>query len=368
MKKLLTLAGFLLVTLAPAIASLTPSAQAQLYHWGSYGSSFDTPFPVELPGPTNIVALAASNQSYEVLESGGQVWAGGEDQDGELGNGELNEGNLPPVRVHIPEPVVAIGESEGEHVQVTAGGKVYGEGSNVNSSLCVSGKKLDVPTLLPLSEVVGAAGGEGHLEFLLRDGHVVGCGDNSEGQLGTGNNKSSSTPVEAVGVTTAVEVSAGERQTAVRLADGEVLDWGYNGNGQLGNGTETNSDVPVTVPLPGPASEVYAGGNLVTNGHTVALVAGELIAWGDDEYGQLGDVSLTNKLSPVATGLHFTRVAASGITTIGLTSEGLVETFGDEKGYAVGNGHDKGAILTPTVILSGMSLVSGTATDGLAAG
>ncbi len=43
------------------------------------------------------------------------------------------------------------------------------------------------------------------------------------------------------------------------------------------------------VPLGGPAELVVAGGDNFSNGSTAALIDGELVAWGDDEHGKLGD-------------------------------------------------------------------------------
>ena len=45
------------------------------------------------------------------------------------------------------------------------------------------------------------------------------------------------------------ELTAGERHNCVLTADREVLCWGYNGAGQLGNGTAADAVAPVLAGL-----------------------------------------------------------------------------------------------------------------------
>ena len=79
-----------------------------------------------------------------------------------------------------------------------------------------------------------------------------------------------------------------------------MLAWGYNNYGQLGDGTTVNRSQPVTVqisagtPLQGVVA-VAAG-----NSHSLALKAdGTVLAWGYNGNGQLGDGGTTNRSRPV---------------------------------------------------------------------
>ena len=86
--------------------------------------------------------------------------------------------------------------------------------------------------------------------------------------------------------------------------------WGYNYYGQLGDGTTTNRLTPVPVSgLSGITS--IAAGNL----SSYALSAdGSLWVWRDNEYGELGLGDTVNRLSPEhllpPTGYRFTSIAA----------------------------------------------------------
>lgn len=76
-------------------------------------------------------------------------------------------------------------------------------------------------------------------------------GDNSNGQLGDGTTMSRNQPADVPGLTEGVKaVAAGAGHTCALTAKGEVLCWGGNDYGQLGNGSFTASSMPVIVVLP----------------------------------------------------------------------------------------------------------------------
>lgn len=77
-----------------------------------------------------------------------------------------------------------------------------------------------------------------------------------------------------------------------------------DGGHKLGNGTWQDSEIPVRVCAVG-ATNCTA--NPLTNAtaigaagdHSAAVVAGTVVAWGENAYGQLGDATTTNRTSPV---------------------------------------------------------------------
>ena len=141
-------------------------------------------------------------------------------------------------------------------------------------------------------------------------------GDNGFGQLGNGTTTNSSTPiaVSLPGGTTVTAIAGGGYHSLALTSSGQVLAWGYNGYGQLGNGTTTNSSTPVAVSLPsGTTVTAIAGGRF----HSLALTStGQVLAWGYNGNGQLGNGTTTSSNIPVAvslpSGTTVTAIAGGG--------------------------------------------------------
>lgn len=93
--------------------------------------------------------------------------------------------------------------------------------------------------------------------------------------------------------------------------DGTVWAWGQNGRGQLGDGTTTSRSTPAQVSGLAGIVAVAAGSGWGSE-HSLALESdGTVWAWGANTWGQLGDGTLTNRLTPVqVSGL----IRAVGIT------------------------------------------------------
>ncbi|HVE74273.1 MAG TPA: hypothetical protein VNA30_04170, partial [Mycobacteriales bacterium] len=129
-----------------------------------------------------------------------------------------------------------------------------------------------------------------------------------------------------LGVALAVPVAAVAPSLAEAASTDNAIAWGYNGNGQLGDGSTTDRLTPVAVALPaGTTVTAVAAGAL----HSLALTStGAVLAWGYNNYRQLGDGSTTDRLTPVAValpaGTTVTAVAAGGLHSLALTSTGAV--------------------------------------------
>ena len=81
---------------------------------------------------------------------------------------------------------------------------------------------------------------------------------------------------------------------------------------------------------------------------------GSLWAWGNNEYGQLGDGTTVNRVTPVRTMGAVASVAAGGYHTLAVKTDGTLWAWGDNSQCQFGNGTVVDS-LVPTQILSGVS-------------
>ncbi|KNC49590.1 BNR repeat domain-containing protein [Thecamonas trahens ATCC 50062] len=140
-----------------------------------------------------------------------------------------------------------------------------------------------------VADVVDVAAGAGHLVVLLADGTLVGCGDDAVGQLGGDGSRTEMTVLaalmEALGGERAVGVAAGWEHSLVVTASGAIYGTGANAFGQLGTGPDGLGPGLVSGFGPGRVAVACSAGMR----HSMAVTdAGEVYAWGDGKFGQLG--------------------------------------------------------------------------------
>lgn len=127
----------------------------------------------------------------------------------------------------------------------------------------------------------------------------------------------------------------GEHSLALKL-DGTIWTWGDNEYGQLGDGTTTDRSTPVQV-------STLSGVVTISGGvfHSLALKSdGTIWTWGNNWYGQLGDGTTVERHTPVeVSGLSGVVAIAGGVYhSLALKSDGTVWTWGDNGYGQLGDG------------------------------
>jgi hypothetical protein len=212
-------------------------------------------------------------------------------------------------------------------------GKTCLVGSDCTSGSCNGGVCLPFP-----GEVTA---GYYHTCARKQDGTLWCWGNNYHGQLGDGTTaspKPSPVQVTALG-TSAVEVAPGYFYTCARKQDGTLWCWGCNSGGKLGDGTTTGTPSPVQVTALGTSAVEVAA----SFSHTCARKQdGTLWCWGDNYYGQLGDgTTVWPKTSPVqvaALGASAVEVAAGEAHTCARKGDGTLWCWGNNYYGQLGDG------------------------------
>ena len=219
---------------------------------------------------------------------------------------------------------------------------------------------FDVHHNLTYSEITISSGGS-HTCAILDDGTVSCWGKNYNGQLGDGtggdytNDYNRNTPTQTSNLgtgRTAVAISSGDRHTCAILDDGSVSCWGNNDGGQLGDGTTTQRNTPTQTSSLGTGRTAVA----ISSGgyHTCAILDDASVScWGSNSDGQLGDGTSTNRNTPTQTSSLGTNRGAVAISTgqyhtCAILDDGSVSCWGDNSSGQLGDGTSNNNRYTPT--------------------
>src|SRR5665647_216772 len=173
------------------------------------------------------------------------------------------------------------------------------------------------------------AGGTAHTALVTPDGKLYMCGDNSMGQLGTGDRINYSLPIQIQFPLPVIAVACGNSHTAVVTISGDLYTWGANTYGQLGRRGEPQEYlIPGKVNLSYPCSRVVkvaAGGS-----HTAVItIDGGLYVCGLGTDNQLGNGRKGNHFAFIQVRLPPVRTVACGFRhTVAVTLDYKLYVWG----------------------------------------
>jgi alpha-tubulin suppressor-like RCC1 family protein len=282
------------------------------------------PALVSLPAGSGQATQIAAGAAYSLaLTDTGRLYAFGENRYGQLGNA-TNDGSEAPNPAPAPVSVpgggrpIAVAAGAQHSLVLTSAGQVYAFGDNEDGQLgrianaeSANPNPSPAPVGLPVgaAPVSAIAAGGSHSLVLSADGSVYAFGSNNAGQLGNGANAGGESAnalpalVDLPGVTGApVAVAAGSSDSLVVSATGQLFAFGSNRFGELGSaansGTSAPNPSPRTVELPPQTTiDAVAQGSSAT--HTLALVADLAVLNGTLPSGQ---IDLAYSAGALATG------------------------------------------------------------------
>lgn len=360
--------------------------------------------------PENGVAIGGASGA-NTARAGAIVWppqpieyyyGWGQNNAGQLGNGLVATLHVPTL---IGSTFVTVSAGRDHSLGLTANGDLYGWGTNSD------GQVGDGTTTNRLTPVFISSGwAEAHAGVLFSvgrktDGTLWTWGRNIEAQLGDGTLASKHAPVQ-IG-TGYVSCSAGSLHSQALKADGKMYGWGYNNYGQIGiypdvtlnvvtptlittvYNTATSSFVPAPIwakVFSGFNASIgfsvsglihYAGADVLGNasvfrkaflsplkdlswkkvalgqGFLLLLTnSGDLWAWGDNSFGQLGNGTTTNQTTqevPIFISSGWSDIATGNFHSFGLKPNGDLYAWGDNGAFKLGDGTQTNR-LSPTLV------------------
>ena len=233
-----------------------------------------------------------------------------------------------------------------------------GDNTNINRS-----SPVNVPAYNYKNYVFVSARG-GHSVSINTNGDIICWGENDQGQIGDGTQNNRSTPTSVMGMAqkSFFAAAAGTKHTLVIDGYGQIWGWGYNYYGEIGNVRNQESPFPYKASAAGVTFRAVAAGN----GHSVALDKnGNVWSWGRNDYGQLGNGTLTNTNSPAimlsATSISYTYIACGDYDSLMIDSDGNAWSTGrnDRGQLGLGNAAPT-TVSTPTIVIGGLKYLQVT--------
>jgi alpha-tubulin suppressor-like RCC1 family protein len=321
------------------------------------------------------IDLSTSGHS-SCAASNSTVWCWGDHSWGQLGVASPTPGT--GVYSSLPLPVPGISSpvdiSVGVHhaCVVHNAGEIDCWGRNHRGQLGTQQASADregPQQVLSVSNAIAVAVGLRHTCAIIgasaqaTSGQVVCWGEDDRQQLGDGTTSHGSDAVACSNIdcsliprqvlgpagnpqplADAVALAAGWYHTCALRQSGQVVCWGYNSRGQLGDETLTSRNVWVNASGVSSATSIEAN-----NEQTCAVNGGAVTCWGDNSQGQLGNdqtyncngAGLNCSATPVALGspMNSATAVASGVNhSCGIQSSGRAYCWGLAGSGRLGNG------------------------------
>jgi uncharacterized repeat protein (TIGR02543 family) len=308
--------------------SFALTSSKRVWSWGANNANqINNSSSVHLTSPTlvsfsgliqgeTISSLIPGGQHSLAITSNARVYAWGDNDSGQLGNG-LIQRLQSPTFISIPnlsqgETISSIHAGFKHTFAITSNNQLYAWGLNAQGQLGdYSLVSKSTPRIITISMLGDSAYSlqtnlsNNSTSFLTTtQGHVYGWGQNQNGKLGDGSTIFRTSPVKV----NFTDLSPGEHVLSIKSGNlhsialtnqGKIFSWGDGSSGALGTGGTTSRLIPTVTPINALISNEIIVAIEVGGNHSLALTSnGRVFGWGLNSRGQLGIGSTINSLTP----------------------------------------------------------------------
>jgi alpha-tubulin suppressor-like RCC1 family protein len=278
--------------------SAAVAADGSVWTWGSndFGQlgyptpgSDSSPMPHQVPGLSGVTQVAAGEDFTVALRSGGYVSTWGRNDLGQLGDGTRTN-RATPARNLTGYGITQVSAGR-DFALARRPGSVWAWGDNNGGQLgngsTVAASATPVLVDRRTQNATQIVAGFEHAFAVDPDGSLWAWGFNGNGALGLGTagQQAVRTPQKVPGLAGVTQLAAGLGESMALRSDGTLLVWGYEGNGLRGDGIDRGnlSSLPVptaVTPVPGVTRIALSASTVLVLAPAVIMpnVVGELRA------------------------------------------------------------------------------------------
>ncbi|MBM6499365.1 fibronectin type III domain-containing protein [Flavobacterium macrobrachii] len=316
-----------------------------LWAWGNNengqlgdGTTVSKNVPTQIGTATDWAKISCGSNHAVAIKNNGTLWTWGVNLQGQLGDGTTTSKSV-PTQVGTDTNWAEVVTKNRHNIARKTNGTLWAWGSNAFAQLG-DGSTINrlIPTQIGTATNWQSIGtGTAHAMAIKTNGTLWTWGFNSNGQLGDGTIISKSSPVQIGSATDWKSVTGGAYHTVATKTNNSLWTWGRNNNGQLGLNDTTDRTTPTQVGTATNWDKISSGEDHVLGSRTY----GALFAWGYDVNGQIGnDEAATNMLTPtLLLNVNFwPDVQAGNIHSTAIDDTGKLYTWGSNIYGQLGNG------------------------------